>query len=623
MSSSGHEDVLLRDDPARVSKSFAASLLNSVMHTRPPGPLPESFANIVKKSNKAGSSKQRSAGHDVVGVTAKKLTSLLTVVVTSEPKRHVKSSPVVVFKHPRKPPSKLAQKAILAAAAFANAVPAETSTMLTQDPVWNSPTGVMAVTDDPHGEVNKTSVQPEPIALYAGPAASTVPIQSSNSPIQISAAATATCKAWIAEANTPTGTTSNVLPSVNSNATGGHAGGGAPRKSMKVIKKQTTVAGPPVRAAVSKRMPVEKLPMIRYRLLQSLVKINKHRLTEKDVKKWDYLMDVQVAYFYLRHQHRMARNGMIDARVYCKMLKAQHDKIMTDITLPSIAQYWMMREVEEKQDRSDVASELATDRALAAGNNFNEAWEHLQEMNRFILQNDLGMMIEMTEEAYLGGEEQHWDLLLQVKDELALLNMWLEGVHSSEVNQRFFTLGPLDGLKRFPVSIHRKIHEMLTILWTHRMPYIQPVPVAEMAASLVSSVVDQLEEGHRCEMAVLDLCSGAGGPTPTIERLVNARRMASQAAGDSKTPPVQFVLSDLRPHVEAWRSLAGKSEHLDYIPRSVDAANVPADIISNQAGDGSVATRQIRILCLSFHHFDDRLARRVLRDTMEKADGFV
>ncbi|KAI9834000.1 MAG: hypothetical protein M1826_005905 [Phylliscum demangeonii] len=31
--------------------------------------------------------------------------------------------------------------------------------------------------------------------------------------------------------------------------------------------------------------------MIRYRLLQSFVKINKHRLTEKDVKKWDYLMD--------------------------------------------------------------------------------------------------------------------------------------------------------------------------------------------------------------------------------------------------------------------------------------------------------------------------------------------
>jgi hypothetical protein len=91
---------------------------------------------------------------------------------------------------------------------------------------------------------------------------------------------------------------------------------------------------------------------------------------------------------------------------------------------------------------------------------------------------------------------------------------------------------------------------------------------------------------------VLDLCSGGGGPWPTLypELL--------------KSGPVSVVLSDLYPNRQA--SPSGMSPALRVQPTAVDATNVPADL-------GGVRT-----MFNAFHHFDPPTARAILGDAVAK-----
>ena len=154
---------------------------------------------------------------------------------------------------------------------------------------------------------------------------------------------------------------------------------------------------------------------------------------------------------------------------------------------------------------------------------------------------------------------------------------------------------------------------MLTHFWTHSLPVIQRASPAELAASVIADAVEDLESRGASEIVVVDYCSGGGGPVPTIERLLNAGRRREGAK------PIRFVMTDLHPHVEAWRLAARESPHLDYVADSVDAANAPSRVTA----DGSDRVRDFRLFCLSFHHFDDQMARRILRDTMAKSDGIA
>jgi hypothetical protein len=52
------------------------------------------------------------------------------------------------------------------------------------------------------------------------------------------------------------------------------------------------------------------------------------------------------------------------------------------------------------------------------------------------------------------------------------------------------------------------------------------------------------------------------------------------------------------------------------VSKPVDAANAPTDLIRH---DGK---KLFRLFFLAFHHFDDPLARDILRNTIETADGF-
>ena len=83
---------------------------------------------------------------------------------------------------------------------------------------------------------------------------------------------------------------------------------------------------------------------------------------------------------------------------------------------------------------------------------------------------------------------------------------------------------------------------------------------------------------------------------------------------------MKFVLTDLKPHPEAWKALTKKSENLSYVEEAVDAADAPKNLLKNV--EGVQGKKVMRLFSLAFHHFDDELAAKILENTAETADGF-
>lgn len=105
-----------------------------------------------------------------------------------------------------------------------------------------------------------------------------------------------------------------------------------------------------------------------------------------------------------------------------------------------------------------------------------------------------------------------------------------------------------------------------------------------------------------------------------IEKSVNLVRAARN------DPAILFRLSDLHPHIDAWMEHASRSPHLSFIPQPVDATRAPPSVISKTSSRCPIpesATMMIHLFCLSFHHFSDEQASRVMRSTLESSDGFA
>jgi hypothetical protein len=129
----------------------------------------------------------------------------------------------------------------------------------------------------------------------------------------------------------------------------------------------------------------------------------------------------------------------------------------------------------------------------------------------------------------------------------------------------------------------------------------------------------------------VDFASGAGGPTPDIEREVNQRiqkqrqrRRPGEGEGDGEGAGALFVLTDLRPHIEAWEATGKRSGNLRFVPQGVDAADAPRDLVERVTGGSPEGEKKkvMRLFSLAFHHFDDELAERILRNTIACGDGF-
>ncbi|KAI9820786.1 MAG: hypothetical protein M1827_005157 [Pycnora praestabilis] len=171
-----------------------------------------------------------------------------------------------------------------------------------------------------------------------------------------------------------------------------------------------------------------------------------------------------------------------------------------------------------------------------------------------------------------------------------------------------------------------RLQEMLTAFWTHRLPIIQRASPAELAAAVILRAFDSYPDSTD-DFTIVDFASGAGGPTPTIERIVNTtRRREGKKA-------LTFRLTDLKPHLEAWRMAEAASPYIDFVAKPVDAADPTREVVSGENGLklADVASgrrtgqkqRVFRLYCLAFHHFDDEGAKKILESTLDTADGFA
>ena len=213
-------------------------------------------------------------------------------------------------------------------------------------------------------------------------------------------------------------------------------------------------------------------------------------------------------------------------------------------------------------------------------------------------------------------------------------------VHFFEINdQSWYVPTPATGRHytnefRFPAYLRAKVQAGLTLLWTMRQPFIQ----STSPARLVSTTLQETLGDKVSEYTYVDFCAGAGGPTPYIERylnkqlrLLNSNRVAYRKVvgisngysneGDPDTG-VDFVLTDIAPHLEAWEVAAKKSDNLHFIPRSVDAANAPPNLLRTLPRGAGRNKKVFRLFNLAFHHFDDPLAEKILRNTLATSDGF-
>lgn len=196
-------------------------------------------------------------------------------------------------------------------------------------------------------------------------------------------------------------------------------------------------------------------------------------------------------------------------------------------------------------------------------------------------------------------------------------------------------LSEIDDQSWFPAPLRASVQACLTLLWKVRFPLIQSVSPSALVAKTLHDVL-----GSRLEKyTFVDFCSGAGGPTPYIEREVNKAFMQAQEEEKLRNEQlgsnghingyggrdkgVDFVMTDIHPHLPAWSQAAQRSKNLHYVPSSVDAANAPADLLKLAGTSSRTQGKVFRLFSLAFHHFSDPLAVRILRNTLSTSDGFA
>ncbi|KAL5604350.1 hypothetical protein BROUX41_002322 [Berkeleyomyces rouxiae] len=184
----------------------------------------------------------------------------------------------------------------------------------------------------------------------------------------------------------------------------------------------------------------------------------------------------------------------------------------------------------------------------------------------------------------------------------------------------------IDDQTWFPSFLRTYVQSALTVGWNTSIPIVNTPPASRVAASVLLSHLGSRISAYR----FLDFCAGAGGPTPMIEAHINAELAARGQ------PRVPFVMTDLHPNVWGWeRAVAEAAERermrqrahggetqvmLSFESQSVDAAAAPRDLMQRWTRNGG---RVFRLFNLAFHHFDDTLARRILKNTVETSDGFA
>ncbi|RDW94230.1 uncharacterized protein DSM5745_01552 [Aspergillus mulundensis] len=153
-----------------------------------------------------------------------------------------------------------------------------------------------------------------------------------------------------------------------------------------------------------------------------------------------------------------------------------------------------------------------------------------------------------------------------------------------------------------PAWLHHHEQFSLSQLWALRVPLWSRSSLATAACTVLKEHFTDLSS-----YTIVDVCAGAGGPTPLIERELN------RDAEKQDQEPVTFVLTDMFPPVDVWSAIAKKQPNVRFIEEAVDARSV-----GRVAADDK---KECRVFNICFHHFDDRDAAGILRGAVAEADA--
>ncbi|KAL6716887.1 hypothetical protein ACLMJK_004799 [Lecanora helva] len=164
-----------------------------------------------------------------------------------------------------------------------------------------------------------------------------------------------------------------------------------------------------------------------------------------------------------------------------------------------------------------------------------------------------------------------------------------------------FHLAEIEDQSWCPSWLRESSHSSLAQMWkTQSSKKGSP---AEQACDIIFENIDDVSN-----FTFIDACAGAGGPTPLMEARLNQVLKAQGKA------PAPFILTDLYPDLNAWKSIVKKSENISYFEKPIDATKAQRLAAPNR--------KEARTYNLCFHHFDDPAAKKVLRSAVEEADAF-
>lgn len=144
-----------------------------------------------------------------------------------------------------------------------------------------------------------------------------------------------------------------------------------------------------------------------------------------------------------------------------------------------------------------------------------------------------------------------------------------------------------EDLAWFPPTLRNMTTDYLQLMYRTTGVFSPTIPLLKRALAATGT------------RRLIDLCSGAGGPLPTLQEQLK-----------SEGVDVEVLLTDKYPNVAAFLRLAAEpGRRISFLEQSVDAADVPADLSG------------FRTLFTGFHHLPPELARRVLADAVAKREA--
>jgi hypothetical protein len=116
---------------------------------------------------------------------------------------------------------------------------------------------------------------------------------------------------------------------------------------------------------------------------------------------------------------------------------------------------------------------------------------------------------------------------------------------------------------------------------------------------LLQSVLDSARSG-----AIVDMCSGGGGPWFDLARRIRPHTQ------NGETPGLKIWLTDKYPNLGTYENTAPRfGNHIAFYPKSVNAMNVPGEL------------KGLRTMFTSFHHFSPEEARAILQNAVDSGEG--